>query len=495
MREDAVAAGARDAPVRAAFLAACIVFFVLFVFAPRAMLGDPDTLWHVHFGQYIARTMTFPVVDEWSATAAGERWITKEWLSQLLYAGAYQLAGYNGVVGLAASAIALAFGVLTCAWLRRLPPALVIFCVGAAFCLSVQHFLARPHVLAYPLMAIWVSGLARACDEARAPSRWLLVVLVLWANMHGGFSLGLVLAVGFAATAVWESKGPRSALARAWGVFLVLAIFASGLTPYGFESLLVTPRLMSFGSALSIIVEWRPPDLKADKVSLLVLLGWVSLLLRRASPFSLPRIGLVLLIVYLFLTAARNGEVLGFVLPFVIPAAAGRHEERVPFRSMVTPALVASIAFLLSVGVSAIWRKDLAPFPEALPEDCLRFARESGIVGDRLLNGYEFGGYLITQGVPTFIDGRAELFGPDRIRAFNDFQLVRGADTRSYLDLHGIVWTLLDPQLPVVRLLDQLPGWQRVFGGGSCVIHRRVETSASAPVGNRGPSLQQGSRP
>jgi hypothetical protein len=474
MRDGGVASGPTPGvSARAAFLIACILFFALFVFAPRAMLGDPDTLWHIHFGQLIIDTLSFPAVDQWSTTAAGEPWIAKEWLSQVLYAGAYRVAGYNGVVGLAASAIALAFGILTLAWLQRLPASLVIFCLGAAFCLSVQHFLARPHVLAYPLMALWLAGLARACDEQRGPSPWLLLVLVLWANMHGGFSLGLVLGAGFAAISVWEARDRRMPLVRAWGGFLLLAVLASGLTPYGYEPLLVTQRLMSFGTALSIIVEWRPLNLQADKPSLLVVLTWIWLMLTRGPSFSLPRILVVLFIVYLFVSAVRNGEILGFVLPFVIPPT-GRGQQPPAVLRPVAPAVaVASAAFVLAVITSTVWRKDLAPFPKALPQDCLSFAREHGLVSDRMLNAYEFGGFLITQGMPTFIDGRAELFGPERILAFNDFQLVRDPDVSGYLNRFRIGWTLLNPELPVVQALDQLPGWERAFEGGSCTVHRR----------------------
>ena len=39
--------------------------------------------------------------------------------------------------------------------------------------------------------------LARASEEERTPSFWLLPLMVLWANLHGGFTLGLFLAAGF----------------------------------------------------------------------------------------------------------------------------------------------------------------------------------------------------------------------------------------------------------------------------------------------------------
>ena len=57
----------------------------------------------------------------------------------------------------------------------------------AALVLSAGHFLARPHVLALPVMLAWVGGLLSASERREAPSFWLLPLLALWANLHGGF--------------------------------------------------------------------------------------------------------------------------------------------------------------------------------------------------------------------------------------------------------------------------------------------------------------------
>src|SRR5207247_4152372 len=38
--------------------------------------------------------------------------------------------------------------------------------------------------------------------------------------------------------------------------------------------------------------------------------------------------------------------------------------------------------------------------------------RLTSLKAHRVLNDYYFGGYLIFQGIPTFIDSRAELYGP-----------------------------------------------------------------------------------
>src|SRR5262249_59992353 len=114
----------------------------------------------------------------------------KEWLSQVLFAGAYRLAGWTGVVALAAAAIAAAFGLLTRSLSEQLGRNATLVLVLAALVLTAPHLVARPHVLALPVMVAWVAGLLRASDDGRAPSLWLVPLMILWANLHGGVTPG-----------------------------------------------------------------------------------------------------------------------------------------------------------------------------------------------------------------------------------------------------------------------------------------------------------------
>jgi hypothetical protein len=109
------------------------------------------------------------------------------------------------------------------------------------------------------------------------------------------------------------------------------------------------------------------------------------------------------------------------------------------------------------------------------PSSALAAAARLGLEGP-VFNSEGFGGYLTFRGIPTFIDGRAELYG----NAFLDGHLraARGdAVTLSQLlDRYGVTWTLLQPQEGAVSHLDALPGWRRVYADAEAVIHVRVAT-------------------
>jgi hypothetical protein len=94
----------------------------------------------------------------------------------------------------------------------------------------------------------------------------------------------------------------------------------------------------------------------------------------------------------------------------------------------------------------------------------------------RIFNAYEFGGYLIARDVPTFIDGRAELYGEKFIM---DYYTATGGPSVDgllpLLDEYRIDATLLTPASPAAKLLDHVRGWQRLYADSTAVIHVRTE--------------------
>jgi len=152
------------------------VYVLLIALGPR-LLNDPDTYSHIALGRWILEHHTVPTTDPLSATLRGTDWIAFEWLSQVAYALTYAAAGWNGVVALAAVAVAGALALLTRFLLRELQPNAVLAAVLCALLLTAPHILARPHVLALPIVVTWIGLLIRAVDT-RSPPPWLLLPLM-----------------------------------------------------------------------------------------------------------------------------------------------------------------------------------------------------------------------------------------------------------------------------------------------------------------------------
>ena len=104
-------------------------------------------------------------------------------------------------------------------------------------------------MLAFPFMVAFLGGLLAAADRRSAPSFWLLPLMAMWANLHGGFVMGLALIGPIGLEALWccERKD-RVGLAARWALFGVAALAACCCTPYGWNTLSVRRRFSAWAN-------------------------------------------------------------------------------------------------------------------------------------------------------------------------------------------------------------------------------------------------------
>lgn len=449
------------------------VYAVLLVAGPR-LLGDPDSYSHIELGRWIIAHGTLPTSDPFSFSRHGAPWITFEWLSEVVYAGAYALAGWPGVVAIAAAAIALAFALFTHFLLRELSPTLTLLMVIAAMVLLTPHMLARPHVLVLPLMVTWAAALVRCMDRGGPPPYWALPLLIVWANLHGSG----VLALGLIGPVVLEallredrSQWPRVLLR--WLPFSALALAASCLTPHGPEPLLMPLTTLGLGSALAWIGEWRPQDFSHIGGFEILLLGSIFALARGVT-LPVVRILVVIGLLHFALAQIRNADLLAMLAPLYLAAPLGRTLGGPTASDAAGSSRVLNLAALgVFVAISAMALvRDVRPAAAITPQAAV--AQADLARTPRVLNDYSFGGYLIFAGIPTFIDGRAELYGGPFIERYNRaLALVDLGDLLKLLDDYNIGATLLTPHTPAVAMLDRLPEWQRVYSDDVAVVHKR----------------------
>lgn len=474
-----------------------IAGLVLFMFLLNAnglpLLSDPDTHWHIAVGDWILAHRAVPHVDTFSFTFTGQPWIAKEWLSQILLTLAYHAAGWGGVTALAAAAVAVTFALLLRLLLRDLQAPVAILFVAAAFVMIGPHMLARPHVLAFPLTLIWVAGLVRAVEERRAPRPLLLLAMLVWANMHGGFTLGIMLCGAFALDALVGARdaAERRTLFFAWLKFGVASVLVACITPYGAESILVTLRIFGLGDALSMIAEWKSPNFQSQPMQELVLLVALYLALSRGMRLPLIRLLIILGLIHLYLRYARNAELLAAYAPLALApllarqwpslaAGANRISAGALMRrvnALARPAGPAAVGLALAVAIvfaaGMIRFAGIVPPAEIVPAAALDYARANELKG-RVFNAYQYGGPLIHTGVPTFIDGRGELFGGDFLKLYNDLVTLRGTESLAKeLDRYRIDWTLLEKTMPANKLLAELPGWRQAYTDDQTTIFVR----------------------
>jgi hypothetical protein len=460
-------------------LALALSVFALCAFAP-AVLNDGDTFSHVATGQWILDHHAVPHVDPFSFSFAGAPWTAHEWLSEILLALGYRVAGWAGVVLLTGLAAALGVYVVARRVIRELagPAGLVLACVALA--MLAPGLLARPHILALPCVALWASALFDARAAARAPPLAFAVLMLLWANLHGGFAFGLALIVPFALEAVLVAPAAeRWPRALGWGQFLAASLIASLATPFGVEGLLFPLKLLG-NAQLSNIGEWRAEDFSHPgplEIFLLGLLGFALLKPLKLAPLSAA---LLIGLIHLSLQHSRHELLLAVIAPMLLARPIGEALQVGETLKPVSPRLVvgALIAGLAMAGV----RLGLPPKSldtASAPSRALA-AVPDALRAKNVLNGYGEGGYLIFAKVRPFIDGRADMYGADFMSLYHRVASGEPDAIEETLRRYDIDWTIFPPNQGAVAILDREPGWRRLYSDAYAVVHVREAASAAA---------------
>ena len=470
---------------------------VLFVWLPNSagLLADPDSHWHIAVGNWILAHGAVPTVDVYSFTFAGQPWIAKEWLSQVLLALAYNAGGWGGVTVLCAAAHGFAFALMMRLLLRDISP------LPAA---PVHRGRGR-HDGAAPSGAPARAGFPVHADLGGGPGarrRGTPRAATASAARHAGVGQpAWRLHPGPPAVRRLRARGPagareaseRKTLFVEWAKFGVAAVLVACITPYGPESILVTLRIFDLGDALSMISEWQSPNFQSMPQQELVLLIALYVCLSRGLKLPLVRLLIVLGLLHLFLRYVRNAELLAMLAPLIVapvlarqwPAlrpdrrAAGQLGLRQRLAALGRPAGRNAIALCLVLG--AVYAAGLVrfagvrPMDDTMPVAALDFIREANLQGN-VLNHYGFGGFLINAGVKTFIDGRGELYGGDFIKRYVDIVTARGTrPLEEPLDESASTGRCSRRTRPANKLLAHLPDWKRAYGDDT-----RPSSSASA---------------
>lgn len=246
--------------------------FVVAAFALRR-LDDFDTWWHLASGRWIAQHASVPHVDVLSFTVPQNEWINLQWLYDLLLYAFWNLGGASLLVIVSASCFVLTFAILAKHLGRFVGSITMTLLLGWVAMTVNERFLIRPEMATFPLLAAVQLVLT---DGRRDPRRlrWLVPLMLVWANMHSLFILGLgaiacTISASFAAELAlmpvgWRRDGTWPSAARAellkWGG---AALAATLVNPYFARALTFPFELMSRidGSSpiYGVIGEFRRP--------------------------------------------------------------------------------------------------------------------------------------------------------------------------------------------------------------------------------------------
>ncbi|CAN7732078.1 hypothetical protein LJR231_006319 [Phyllobacterium sp. LjRoot231] len=459
------------------------------LFSAGGLLRDPDNWWHVRVGLDMLSSRTFPTVDTYSYTFAGNPWIAKEWLGQIFFALAYEANGWNGVTLLTIAVITLTVFLLAWYLSASLRPTVAF---GLTFLLSLlisPILTARPLVFTLPIIIVWTAELFRAARREETPPLWLLPLICLWANLHGTFTFGFIIAAFAGLDFLARTRLSKPAVLGKWIAFGMLCPLVTLLNPYGIKAILATFTVAYGNEAVSYIDEWQPFNASDSYLMEGFLLAALLGLLVSKLQIGWAKALFLLFNLHLLLTHQRFCYLFVLLVPLVLAAeigeqfswvsaqrwAKGHRDQLEQFLASHFHSISVATSVLL-VFTAAIFSSvsQVEPDPKTSAKNALSFAQQHNLSGN-VFNSYNFGGTLIFHGIKTYIDGRTDqLF----LNGFMKKTMSAGNSggrpiLEEQLKTYAIGWALLATGDSRIPFFDELTDWRRAYSDENAVIFVR----------------------
>jgi len=485
----------------------------LFIFGAsgwKSLLGDGDTGWHIRAGQYILAHHAVPTQDLFSFSRPGAPWFAWEWLTDVLYAGLFQMGGLKAIVLAAGLMIGLFATIVLRYTLWRGANLLVaLFTTLLAAGAASMHFLARPHLFTLLLVPIcfWVLEADR-----RERTRWLwalIPVTAVWTNLHGGFVIFLAcIALLVGGSALEAGFGNRLGDERRWAgvrryaLLLLGCSLASLINPYGIQLHVHIFEYLRADWIKNIVQEFQAPTFRNEGQLQYeaLLLGGLIVVGFLAGKRRYTEALWILFLAHASLISVRHAPIYATVAaPFIAcqlsewwSASAARMKKSQALRILhqlgtdlssgfrwtsVWPAVF--ILILVFMNEPLKWPRD---FPSEMFPTAMIHQHADLVAGGRLLTTDQWGDYIIYSYYPrqrVFVDGRSDFYGETLANQY--LHLLQGAyDWREIMGRYGFDVALLPVDWPLSSLLKQDPSWRVVADDHSSVLFRRLSRPAQA---------------
>ena len=461
--------------------------------------------------------------DPFSVTMNGAPWYAWEWLYDIVIAGIHHWSGLNGVVFFTALIIAATFALTLRLSLQRgadLPVTVVLLALSLGA--SMIHLLARPHVLSWLFTVIWFQVLDTS-EGFTGPSRnrrlwWLPVLMLFWANLHGGFVVGFaLLGLYLTSSAIHyfrsRDQAVRLTLIRRMqqlGAVSALSLGASLVNPYGYALHVHIYRYLSSRWLMNHIDEFLSPNFHgvAQQCFVVILLITIVVLAVGRKP-TLSHVLVLLFVAYSGLFASRSLPVSSLLLTLVVAPLLTRAvseggtnaklssslraffsrwkefgarmgELEFSLRGHVWPVLVVlgGLVACSHGGQLGSYRWMEAKFDETrFPVKAVETVSQRGI-HDPIFAPDAWGGYLIYRLYPqnkVFVDDRHDFYGEEFLK--NYLKSVRlTPEWEVFLNDKKVNWVLLAVGSPLANMLEQTSQWTVAYRDGTAVLFERKQS-------------------
>lgn len=486
-----------------------IIMFMLMWLFPH--FEDPDFYWHLKTGELMVSSGRLPLHDVFTYTNSGHPWVQSEWLSQWLFYQLFRIGGLNAIWLLTTLIYVACWGVTYRTCLEVVKDEGKAVLVVLLFCVSMGLLASRPHIFTFLLFSLLLRLLFRfKYSGTDRGLLWIPLIMLLWANLHGGFFIGLVLMAVFS-LGEWGKyfcHGATSRIAaRRLGklsAVVLLGLLATAVNPQGFSYWLYPYNAIVASGDMNFISEWQSPNFHEPlfQYFLVVVLGFFLNMVYSARRPDLAEIGVSLVYIAGAFISVRNLPLAALTMaphfavfyrelpvsdtvrqlglptfrrsekPHPLMAGVGRMcaagNKQVGWAEGVMNLLILLLA-LLAIMLLYPSRKHQTEesLTSLLPVKAVDFILANHIEG-RMFNTYHYGGYLIYRLYPhqrVFIYGRTDIYPKGFVDGY--LETYRGdKDWKKRFYAYGIDYVICDSSAPIRQLLLADGSFRSVFDDG-----------------------------
>ncbi|MFK7776493.1 MAG: hypothetical protein QM501_00040 [Gimesia sp.] len=457
-------------------------------------IADPDLWGHTLYGlRAIEQHVLVEYSDPFCYTEPGAVWVNHEWFSELSFGW---LWSHCGDFGLCLWRNFWLLAIFIPAWiaLRTFKASLaasILLLVYSAFCLSQFVVFVRPQLVTFGCFAVTLLLLRYYLDHPQSKSIWYLpIVMLLWANSHGGFLAGVgmqglvLLWMGYG---FYRSEYQQRDFLRL-GIVICVSWLVTLINPYGIQ---LHQMLWDHLITKQIVREWQPLW-EAQQALLyyipflliaLAFLGsrkweWIDLILIAVVSYqalSHIRHVALLAIAVMILLPRPISDALRRLFPRIIQQWAGSHRGRLRFLLVMTTMFLIyglSIHTIVQLAKESIlpWQIGVETQSKApgMPVATIEVLEKQHLTGN-ILTDYGWAQYVIWQTFPESriaFDGRYRtVYSAKLEQELIEFQKLNG-DSRGptpLLDQYPTEILLLPTSQKVQEYLKQRSDWIQIY--------------------------------
>lgn len=476
---------------------------------------DSDILWSTAIGKWIDLHRAFPVVDSFSWTIYGKEWMTHEWVYSYLAFKLNDLYGNLGFYILTVIPMVLTIYFLYLIARRydvnKTHAYILVFTVGIVLLYLVTlPFRAYIYALLFVTLLIYLLYFK---EERKYDFLLYAGLFVLWANFQVSVFIGLLIlaAETIRKYLLYPSKRIRVLTIAA------LSILSTLINPYGYKLWTYFVFVLNGMGESKNIAEWQAADFNEPWV-LVLYLGVAGSILAmqfalknfksglmdpdsRAGQSSARRSGRNLKSYYkifvawiakiltretciifgfwcFYIYALYSVRMFVFALIFWtigISYLVGKITRfHFPHKTLYIYLLLFVVMFGANLATADFKIKDTFSYKKDItPVEEVAFLKENPIYSHNLFNEYIFGGYLIVNEIPVFIDARSDSY-------------IKFGIQKKYMDISGLktdpqrvfdelgVQNLLITEGSLKKYMDINPQWKIVYWGPTAFVYSRV---------------------